>query len=132
MIDAFRTASSGNSLSFDELLATATLATARAVVEGIGRFCPKVPDELIVSGGGTENLAIMTHLRQAAGKLGICSIATTDDFGIPSAAKEAIAFAILGAATLDGVPSNIPAATGADRRVVLGSITPAPDSTIPF
>ncbi len=74
----------------------------------------------------------MRHLRESAGKLGIQSIATTDELGIPSPAKEAVAFALLGAATLDGIPSNIPSATGAYRRVVLGSITPAPASTIPL
>lgn len=130
MIDAFLAASRGKPLPFDELLATASLATALAVVDGIARFCSKVPDELIVSGGGTENAAIMSHVRESAAKLGIGSLTTTDELGIPSAAKEAVAFAILGAATLDGVASNVPAATGAKRRAVLGSITPAPVSTI--
>jgi anhydro-N-acetylmuramic acid kinase len=41
-------------------------------------------------------------------------------------AKEALAFALLGAATLDGVPSNVPSVTGAKRAVILGSITPKP------
>jgi anhydro-N-acetylmuramic acid kinase len=61
-----------------------------------------------------------------AADAGIETACTTDEFKIPSAAKEAIAFALLGAATLDGFPSNIPGATGARARVVLGSITPAP------
>ena len=51
---------------------------------------------------------------------------TTDDLGMASEAKEAVAFALLGAATLDGVPSNVPSVTGARRGVVLGSITPRP------
>jgi len=49
-----------------------------------------------------------------------------DELGVPSEAKEAIAFALLGAATFDGVPSNVASATGARRAVVLGSITPKP------
>lgn len=132
MIEAFLAASRDNPLPLNELLATASLATGRSVIDAISRFCAKVPDELIVSGGGTENAAIMRQLRESAGKLGIQSIATTDELGVPSAAKEAIAFALLGAATLDGVPSNVPSATGASRHVVLGSITPAPASTIAF
>ena len=52
------------------------------------------------------------------------TVRLSDELGVPGAAKEAIAFAILGAATLDGEPGNVPAATGAKRRVVLGSVTP--------
>ena len=53
-------------------------------------------------------------------------VLTTDDLGVSGASKEALAFALLAAATLDGVPSNVPSATGARRAVVLGSITPKP------
>ena len=81
------------------------------------------PDELIVSGGGVRNEAIMTLLRQPLGDL---SVIRTDELGVPAEAKEAVAFALLGAATLDGEPGNVPGATGASRRVVLGSITPKP------
>jgi anhydro-N-acetylmuramic acid kinase len=48
------------------------------------------------------------------------------DLGVPADAKEALAFALLAAATLDGEPSNVPSVTGAKRAVVLGSITPKP------
>ena len=65
----------------------------------------------------------MQMLRQP---LDEAAVKTIDDLGVPSAAKEAMAFALLGAATLDGVPGNVPAATGARRRVVLGAVTPRP------
>ena len=80
-------------------------------------------DEVIASGGGTKNVAIMSQLRA---RLGGIALRTTDELGVPSDAKEAIAFALLGAATLDGLPSNVPSVTGAKRAVVLGSITPKP------
>jgi anhydro-N-acetylmuramic acid kinase len=66
----------------------------------------------------------MHYLRFYAGS-GV-PIRTPDEFGVPSQAKEAIAFALLAAATLEGVPSNVPSVTGAKRAVVLGSITPRP------
>jgi anhydro-N-acetylmuramic acid kinase len=102
-------------------LATACLVTATAVVRSLREFAPHFPDEVIVSGGGTRNRAIMSFLKQ---QLAGVTVSTTDDLGIPSDAKEAVAFALLGAATLDGEPGNVPAATGAKRRVVLGSVTP--------
>ena len=39
-------------------------------------------------------------------------------------AKEAIAFAVAGYATLHGWPNNVPAATGAAHPTVLGNMTP--------
>jgi anhydro-N-acetylmuramic acid kinase len=102
-------------------LSTACLITATSIVRAFRDFLPHFPDELIVSGGGTHNRALMNFLRT---QLPGVPLKTTDELGIPSEAKEAIAFALLGAATLDGEPSNVPAATGAKKRVVLGSVTP--------
>ena len=82
-----------------------------------------LPDEIIVSGGGTLNKTMMDLIRRGLPR---CDVRTIDELGIPSAAKEAMAFALLGAATLDGLPGNVPAATGAKRRVVLGAVTPRP------
>ena len=87
------------------------------------RLFDPFPDEVIVSGGGTKNKTLMALLRQP---LGDVPVRTIDELGIPSEAKEAVAFALLGAATLDGIPGNVPSATGARRPVVLGSITPKP------
>ena len=48
-----------------------------------------------------------------------------DEFGIDADAKEAVSFALLAYATVHGLPANVPGATGARRRVVLGKIVPA-------
>ena len=47
-----------------------------------------------------------------------------EEFGIPSDAKEALSFAILANETICGNPGNVPSATGAKERVVLGKIIP--------
>jgi anhydro-N-acetylmuramic acid kinase len=108
-------------LSIADELATACLTTALSL-DLQRSHLPAPPDELIVSGGGARNPVLM---REIANSLR-ATIITTAELGIPTDAREAIAFALLGAATLDGVPSNIPSVTGAKRRVVLGSITPFP------
>lgn len=105
-----------------DLLATACYITASSILDGLYRTLGRMPDELIVSGGGCRNASIMGFLRATPGLV----VRTTDDYGLPAEAKEAVAFAILAAATVDGIPANIPAVTGARRAVVLGSVTPRP------
>jgi anhydro-N-acetylmuramic acid kinase len=114
-------AAAGRNYPFEYLLRTACLLTATTVADAVRRFCDPFPDELIVSGGGVHNATLMDLIRQPLGSI---PVLRSDDFGIPSEAKEAVAFALLGAATLDNEPSNVPAATGATRPVVLGSVTP--------
>jgi anhydro-N-acetylmuramic acid kinase len=104
----------------EDLLHTACLITADSILDSMRKFLRPFPDEIFVSGGGTANKTLMGMLGRDV------LVKTIDELGIPSAAKEAMAFALLGAATLDGVPGNVPAATGARRRVVLGAVTPRP------
>jgi anhydro-N-acetylmuramic acid kinase len=123
MIELFVTAGESNTRHrLEDLLRSACEVGAEAVARAAREFLPGPADEVIASGGGTKNLTLM---RLLAERLGM-EIRTVDEFGIPSSAKEAIAFALLGAATLDGLPGNVPSATGARRGVVLGSITPKP------
>jgi anhydro-N-acetylmuramic acid kinase len=76
--------------------------------------------EFIVSGGGTKNAALMRMLREELVGL---RVRTTDELGLPSAAKEAAAFALLAYETWHRRPSNIPSATGARRAATLGKIS---------
>ena len=45
------------------------------------------------------------------------------EFGVPSEAKEAVAFAVLAYQTWLRQPGNVPSATGARRAVVLGKVS---------
>jgi anhydro-N-acetylmuramic acid kinase len=55
-----------------------------------------------------------------------------DSFGVPSAGKEAYAFAVLGFLTMHGVAGTIATCTGASAPSLLGSVTPgATPLTIP-
>jgi anhydro-N-acetylmuramic acid kinase len=106
-----------------DLIATATAFTAMTIAQGIERFItPRFRvEECLVSGGGVHNPLLMAELQAM---LPQSYVHPLDDIGIPSDAKEAIAFAWLAAATKLGKTSNLPTVTGARRAVVLGSVTP--------
>jgi anhydro-N-acetylmuramic acid kinase len=110
-------------VSVEDQLATACQLTVFQIMRIVTTFGGTFDVELIVSGGGIRNRTMMQMLHEWAGDI---PILTTDSLGVPSDAKEALAFALLAAATLDNVPSNVPSCTGAACRVVLGSITPRP------
>lgn len=106
-------------------VATAVELTARTLAGAIARWTP--PAEVIVSGGGTHHPGLMAsfrrHLDSARGTPQ--QVRRFDELYFDGDAKEAVAFALLGYLTLHGQPGNLPAATGAARSRVLGSITPA-------
>jgi anhydro-N-acetylmuramic acid kinase len=119
----------------NDIVATATALTARSIGMGVRKFVlPLVDDnsdrpgrrfrEFVVSGGGTKNATLMRMLREDLGGLKI-RVRTTDEFGVPSQAKEAVAFALLAYQTWRHVPSNVPSATGARRPAILGKISHA-------
>ena len=101
--------------SLDDAIATATALT----VESIARALDGGPwRELIVAGGGARNATLIDRLA-ARTKL---RIRLTDELGIPAEAREAVAFAILGAYRLRGEPNTLPQCTGARRAVSAGAI----------
>ena len=63
----------------------------------------------------------MRMLTEEISALGL-KLQPTDAFGIPSQAKEAVAFAVLAYQTWHQQPGNIPSATGAKRPAVLGKV----------
>lgn len=74
-------------------------------------------DTLYVSGGGVHNRTIMQRLSEML--IGT-AVEPVDNSGISADAKEAIAFAILANEALHGHGGNLPSATGASARKILG------------
>jgi len=105
----------------EDMVATATAFTASSIALAYRRFLPRLPDEMILCGGGAHNATLVQMLRQ---RLESVTIRATDEFGISVDAKEAVSFALLAYATIKGIANNIPAATGAREPVVMGKIVP--------
>jgi anhydro-N-acetylmuramic acid kinase len=111
--------------SKQDVAATATMLTARSIADAVRRFVAHKSgryQELIVSGGGAKNPTLMAMLSNELASLGIV-LRSTDEFGLPAEAKEAVAFAVLAHETWHRRPSNIPSATGAKRTAILGKIS---------
>jgi anhydro-N-acetylmuramic acid kinase len=115
--------SEGQAIEKRDVIATATTLTVRSIAGAIRRFVARKGrfKELIVSGGGVKNPTLMSWLANEVNPLGL-ELRSSDDFGIPSSAKEAVAFAVLAYETWNRRPSNIPSATGAKKAAVLGKI----------
>jgi anhydro-N-acetylmuramic acid kinase len=113
-----------------DVVATATALTAKSIADGVQRFVVKhsnsarkqVFHEMILSGGGAKNSTLVAMLRSAIAPLGL-RLRYSDEFRLPSAAKEAVAFAVLAHETWHRRASNVPSATGAKRAAVLGKIS---------
>lgn len=102
----------------DDLVATVTALTARTVADAVHSYGGT---EVIAAGGGIRNPALMHMLEE---ELRDVPLLSTDELGMPSAAKEAYAFAVLGFLTVNGLGGTVPSCTGARHTSVLGSITP--------
>ena len=104
--------------------ATATAFTARSIADAVQRFVLRRARfaEMVVSGGGAKNPTLMGMLANELSTLGV-ALRTSDEFGIPAEAKEAVAFALMAYETWHQRPSNVPSATGAKRSAVLGKIS---------
>ncbi len=116
----------------NDIIATATALTALSIGIAVRRFVlpllesedakPARFREFVVSGGGTKNATLMRMIREELAPLKM-RVRTTDDFGLPSEAKEATAFALLAYQTWRRLPSNVPSATGAERPAILGKVS---------
>jgi anhydro-N-acetylmuramic acid kinase len=110
-------------LSEADTVATATMLTEATIAEGIYGFSDAGEGgigEVIVSGGGVHNPALMRMLRA---ELADMEVVDSAELGLDPDAKEAIAFAILAHETWHNRANNLASATGAKRGVALGKLS---------
>lgn len=109
-------------INWKDLICTITAFTAKSIASACKDFIfPVAPfTKMIVSGGGVHNKCLMNMLREELPQIQIVS---SDELKIPADAREAISFAVLANETIMQRPGNLPSATGAQKKVVLGKIT---------
>jgi anhydro-N-acetylmuramic acid kinase len=125
-VDRLLGAAQSRGLSPADTMATATLLTAASVYQAYARYVrPDVAiDALYVSGGGVHNDTLLGMLETAFSPI---PVRPADALGLSPDAKEALCFAVLAHETVNGVPTNLPSVTGAERATLLGSLSvPAP------
>src|SRR5688500_7309865 len=110
------------SASPGDIVATAVALTAASIADAFQRFVPEPAREIVVSGGGAENAALVDAI---AASLPSVTVRRFSDLFFDGEAKEAVAFALLGFLHLAGEPGNLPSVTGARGPRILGQLTPA-------
>ncbi|MEG2110009.1 MAG: anhydro-N-acetylmuramic acid kinase AnmK [Clostridium sp.] len=109
----------------EDIITTLTMFTAKTIGYNYKKFIlnEKGLDKVIIAGGGAHNKTLIKFIKE---ELKGIEVLTQEEIGFSSDAKEAIAFTILGNETLNNNFSNVPSATGAKEKVILGQITMSP------
>ncbi len=109
----------------ENIMASLLEITAQSLLNAIDQESQdeKKIDLIAIAGGGALNDCLVNRLKHALAEK--VKIVLSDELGIPVMAREAMAFAALGYAFVNQMPSNVIAATGADKEVVLGEWHPA-------
>ncbi len=106
-----------------DVQATLLQLSACSVARGLRTHGPGVR-EVYACGGGVHNAAFMDALRA---ELPEAKLETTAALGLDPDFVEAVGFAWLARARLEGVPGNLPGVTGARGPRILGAIYAPPD-----
>lgn len=108
-------------LNPEDAIATATALTVESIAKSYEDYV--IPhgkvEEVYVAGGGMKNKTMMSWLGKRLGGLPVRSF---DELGVQSEAREAAYFAVLANEFIHGNYSNLPNATGAKARTILGSM----------
>jgi anhydro-N-acetylmuramic acid kinase len=102
-----------------DFLATLTELTAASIAHSYRHFLPKLPDQVLLCGGGSRNPYLKQRIQA---QLESAEVHTTDDMGMNADFKEAIAFAVLAYWRHQNIPGNLPEVTGARKKLLLGEI----------
>ncbi len=110
----------GPPLADNDVQATLQQLTAATIAQAIKRYAPETRD-VLVCGGGALNNGLIQDLQRALP----CPLRATTDFGVPVQLVEALAFAWLAWAHVNGYRAGLPKVTGARYASILGCKYPA-------
>ncbi|MGR3319498.1 MAG: anhydro-N-acetylmuramic acid kinase [Candidatus Anammoxibacter sp.] len=100
--------------SSEDLVRSASAAIASTVV-----FRCKSADRIILAGGGVKNKTLVAEITKRSGIVNI-PVELSDEKGIPSTHREAVAMSVLGALCQDRVPITLRQVTGASSSSISG------------
>ncbi len=109
-------------LSTADGAATLAKLTAGAIVTS-ARQQARIPQTLIIAGGGARNHEIMRYIREGIGNH--ARVMTADQAGFNADMMEAEAWAYLAVRSLKGLPLTFPTTTGCTQAVSGGVLAPA-------
>jgi anhydro-N-acetylmuramic acid kinase len=109
-------------IKFEDMMRTLLELTVESIAQAYENFIfPRhTIKKVILSGGGAKNIFMVSELRK---RLAGIEIISSQEFGIPVEAKEAIGMAVLANELVSGNKTNVPSCTGALRNVPLGKIS---------
>lgn len=109
----------GKSMAPQDVQATLCRFTALSIARGLNLIQAAQVNDIYLCGGGALNSHLVQALRDALPGI---SLHSTAAIGIDPLHIEGAAFAWLAYQTLNRLPGNIPAVTGAQRDAILGGI----------
>jgi anhydro-N-acetylmuramic acid kinase len=122
-VQRFLTRAKKLNLCPEDMVATATAFTAKSMALAYRDhiFPQGLLAEVLLTGGGGRNPVLREMFAQ---ELPAVRVRTVEEVGYDSKALEALSFGVLAYATLCGLPSNVPSATGAAGPAILGKVIP--------
>lgn len=106
------------------LISTISAFVSETISYAVSEICNKQLakniDSLFLAGGGSKNQFIIDRLRTSLPQV---TVNLTDNLGIPSDLREAIAFSFFGYCFLKSYPLDLTGITGASKPSILGSLS---------
>jgi anhydro-N-acetylmuramic acid kinase len=106
----------------EDVISTAVWFTARSIALAVHKFVPQPVQDVLLSGGGARNPALREAIAMA---LAPRAVRLFGELYFDGDAKEAVAFAWLGALHVQRRAGNVVGATGARGPRILGALYPA-------